>query len=361
VALAALVLLGLGGCARFGLPQPSLPGMQETTLTERREARAAETVEAFERHRTDALMHSARGAFERDDLRACERQLRQIIRLRPHRPDARLLLADVLLATDRRAEAVKQVELTLRDHPDDPRAAHAMGLLLDAAGRQAEAVAYYRQAAQHAPANELYRTSYETACRTIASSDSPRAEVEQASHTGSVSADVESATGDDSVHVLSPPEPTEAPDASAGHGSIADRLLAEAGRDLARGDVTAATQRLGEATSANPDDPHIPLRASVLALQYNQPHLSTDLLRSAVVDFPQHAALHRALGAAHYRAGAFRKAEVALRQALSLDKADPLAYFLMGCTLAKLGQPDAARQQFARAAQLDTRFRNVRR
>jgi len=48
-----------------------------------------------------------------------------------------------------------------------------------------------------------------------------------------------------------------------------------------------------------------------------------------------------------------------LRQALSLDKTDGLSYFLMGCTLAKLGKTDAAEQQLARAAELEPSFRSV--
>jgi Flp pilus assembly protein TadD len=50
-----------------------------------------------------------------------------------------------------------------------------------------------------------------------------------------------------------------------------------------------------------------------------------------------------ALALAHYRSGAYHEAEGALRQALSLDNAYPLTYFLMGCTLDKLGRSPEAR------------------
>ncbi len=44
------------------------------------------------------------------------------------------------------------------------------------------------------------------------------------------------------------------------------------------------------------------------------------------------------LGAAYYRTGDYKSSQVALQQALSLDKSSALSYLLMGCTLAKLGQ-----------------------
>jgi hypothetical protein len=39
-----------------------------------------------------------------------------------------------------------------------------------------------------------------------------------------------------------------------------------------------------------------------------------------------------------------------------LDNSAGLSYFLMGCTLKKLDQPEAAASHFARAAELDPRF-----
>ena len=59
---------------------------------------------------------------------------------------------------------------------------------------------------------------------------------------------------------------------------------------------------------------------------------------------------------AQYRLGDYAAAQVAIAQGLSLDKSDALAYFLMGSTLARLGQAEAAERQFAEAARLDPRF-----
>ena len=61
------------------------------------------------------------------------------------------------------------------------------------------------------------------------------------------------------------------------------------------------------------------------------------------------------LGAAQYRLGNYNAAQVAIGQALSLDKSDALTYFLMGSTLARLGQNQAAERQFSEAARLDPR------
>jgi tetratricopeptide (TPR) repeat protein len=64
------------------------------------------------------------------------------------------------------------------------------------------------------------------------------------------------------------------------------------------------------------------------------------------------------LGAAHYRRGEYQVAQTALAQALSLDKSDALAYFLMGSTLAKQNEHEAAAKYLAEAARLDVRFAN---
>ena len=65
------------------------------------------------------------------------------------------------------------------------------------------------------------------------------------------------------------------------------------------------------------------------------------------------------LGAAYYRSGDYQSSQVALQQALSLDKSSALAYLLMGCTLAKLGQQQAADDHFRRPP-LDPRYTVVR-
>jgi Tfp pilus assembly protein PilF len=72
------------------------------------------------------------------------------------------------------------------------------------------------------------------------------------------------------------------------------------------------------------------------------------------------AALARTLGTAYYRQGDYPAAQSALEQALSLDNSSGLAYLLMGCTLEKLGQTEAAGANFEQARRLDPRLRMQR-
>jgi tetratricopeptide (TPR) repeat protein len=104
-------------------------------------------------------------------------------------------------------------------------------------------------------------------------------------------------------------------------------------------------------------DPGKPLAKAVEWLSAGDTAAAIDAASRGLSSTPEDAAaLYRVLGAAHYRQGEFEAAQAALAQALSLDKTDALAYFLMGSTLAKLNQPAAAAKQFSEAARLDARF-----
>lgn len=111
-----------------------------------------------------------------------------------------------------------------------------------------------------------------------------------------------------------------------------------------------------EAASIRPNDPRIPISAAVSALQTNQPELAVELLDEAHERFADSAQILRILGTAHYRLGDFESSQVALQQALSLDKSSGLTYFLLGCTLAKLGQSDLAEEHFRQARTLDPKY-----
>jgi Flp pilus assembly protein TadD len=106
----------------------------------------------------------------------------------------------------------------------------------------------------------------------------------------------------------------------------------------------------------NPHDPQIPIAAAVSALRRNQPDVAVALLEPSLKRFAESAALRRILGAAYYRLGDYESSQVVLQQALSLDKSSALSYFLMGCTLAKLGQTAAAETHFRQARRLDARY-----
>ncbi len=125
---------------------------------------------------------------------------------------------------------------------------------------------------------------------------------------------------------------------------------------LRREDDDTAWTHIRAAALLRRQDPQIPTTASILALRYNRPQLAAEVLSDAARQFPKSAAIHRTLGTAYYRLGDYKSSQVALQQALSLDKSSALTYFLMGCTLAKLGRPEAAESQFRQASLLDPRY-----
>jgi Flp pilus assembly protein TadD len=115
------------------------------------------------------------------------------------------------------------------------------------------------------------------------------------------------------------------------------------------GKVTAASYT---STSQNPNDPSIPTAAAIAALADNRPEDAIRLAEEARGRFGDHVPLLRVLGASYYRLGDYASSQRVLQQALSLDNSDPLAYFLQGCTLAKLGDRDAAEAHWRYARQL---------
>ncbi|MHB8903097.1 MAG: tetratricopeptide repeat protein [Thermoguttaceae bacterium] len=108
----------------------------------------------------------------------------------------------------------------------------------------------------------------------------------------------------------------------------------------------------------SPNDPQVAISAAVAALEANQAETSASIARLGIAFHPSCAGLHRTLGAALYRTGNYRSSQVALQEALSLDKSAALSYFLMGCVLEKLGDTESARAQMARAAELDPSLAN---
>jgi len=139
-----------------------------------------------------------------------------------------------------------------------------------------------------------------------------------------------------------------------------EQLLHDAQVALAEGNAALARRCCLQAVASQPDNPQIPLTAAVDCLRANQPRLAVELLVPAAGRFPRSAAIHRALGAAYYRSGDYKSSQVALQQSLSLDKSSALSYLLMGYTLAKLGQSEAADSHIRQARQLDAKYRVVR-
>lgn len=133
-------------------------------------------------------------------------------------------------------------------------------------------------------------------------------------------------------------------------------LFAQARAALQAGRVAEAEAYLHQAEARDPHNPQIPLAAGVLALKHGQPELGLRILRGAKQRFPDSAALDRQLAVAHYRLGDYKAAQAALEDALSLDNSSALSYFLLGCTLAKLGAHASAEECFRQARRIDPQY-----
>ena len=303
----------------------------------------------FEESRDVAEFEAAAAAWERGDTTACEETLQRLLVRNPKHRDARLLMADACLAGDRREEAFAHLQAALEAHPDDAQVLYAMALLLDATNRRDEALAYYERAAKQEPDNELFAVGYYTArdgARQPPATPAPQ-----------------SATGVAATVRMKPDRAApqavasdRAGSADPAGGEAVQALFQRAGAALQQDSPEAAVVYFREAAGKQPNNPQILISAATTALRYNHPDVAVELLAPAERRFADSAALRRILGVAYYRLGDYRSSQVALQQALSLDKSSALTYFLMGCTLAKLGQSEAAETHFRHAQAIDPRY-----
>jgi Flp pilus assembly protein TadD len=416
-------------------------------ISQKRKQRNLAAAQRFDQKRDWAELEAAQARWAEGDLDGCAETLRHLLARNPDHLEARLLMAEALLAANRPKEAIPLLEPAVAAHPNDARVHHLMGMLLDGAGQRVDASGLYEQAASLEPDNEVYRVSYET----LATSDEPprqpgdiaqglpiptpvplpvkpepispdffRAPIEGGAPSDSPAMPLaepaempapgtalprESASEDPTPLGVLAAEPSQArplpasegdprtpgrsevsdtPGSGAaelfvsdedplegveGAGSIGEygpadgaetmsaSDLLERGRSaLSRGTVALGFAYFREAMALRPDDPQIPTEAAVCALRQNQPDLAVSLLEPLLEAFPDSAAIRRILAAAHYRLGNYKSSQVILRQALSLDNSSALSYFLMGCTLVKLGQPVVAESCFRQARRLDPRY-----
>jgi len=137
-----------------------------------------------------------------------------------------------------------------------------------------------------------------------------------------------------------------------------EQWMEQAAEALSAGRVETASAYLTKLYQQHPLDDASAVAAAILPLRHDEPELSLQLAQSALVRFPQSAALYRVQGTAQYRLERLPAARDALQRAIALDNRDALSYFLMGCTLSKLGQNDDARGYYRQAETLDARYRN---
>ncbi len=356
--LGCCVLLSVltAGCAGV-----DLTGAEGKAVTEKLKQRNKEVTADFEAKRDAAEFQAAFACFKQGDAVGCEQQLCQLLQRNPDDRDARLLAAEVCLDDNRTGEAFSHVEQAVEAHPDDPQVAYTMGLVLDATGQEAGATVYYQLAAEREPENELFALAHLTALESAelapvgrVSNPSPNSlalvgkpteleMVARAMRSGAPAVQESSRSGpvDSGKPISAEPVPT---------------TFQQACRELERGSPEEAALLFREAVATSPNDPHIPISAGVTALRHNQPALAVDLLLPAKHRFLRCVEIYRVLGTAYYRLGDYKSSQVALQQALSLDKSSGLSYFLMGCTLAKLGQQEAARDHLKQARTLNPRY-----
>jgi len=345
-----LVLALAAGCAQTAV----LTGSPAESITRRREQRTDEAVRQFEQKQDFAEFQAALARWNQHDVKACEERLQRLLKRSPNHRDARLLMAEVHLAANRPRQALAEVEQALQAHPNNARVQYTMGLVLDAMGQQERALAYYQRAMHGEPENELYAVSYHTAlAAAVKNQTADRGNGERIAAVPDPTADLSS------LQLLAhdaPPggTPGNNPVVGADSVELAERapvadLLRRGRGALVEGAPQAALAYFREASSLRPHNPQILVSAAIESLRHNQPDLAIDLLEPVGQQFRDSAAVYRVLGAAHYRRGDYKSSQVALRQALSLDKSSALSYFLMGCTLAKRGQLGSAEAHLRQA------------
>ncbi len=370
--LATCALLALTvGCAGLGWPKT----MTQEGITKQRRQRSDDAQALFDRQRDTAEYEQAKNRWvQQHDDQGCRQGLEKLLARTPRHRDARLLLAELLLTQDDPQAALGHAKAALDAYPNDAEVQFTMARVVDALGRTSDALGYYERAVKMDPSSKEFQAAYQAA------RESARQHVRE--HRSTALGENRAADDDAELTALGSAvgvvpagysmatAPARRSDFAAGNGSadfaggtdgdqVAD-LLHVGQAALAEGDADTARGYFLQAMAAKPDDPQVPVSAAVAALRANRPALAIELLAPAAKRFPKSAAVHRALGAAYYRSGDYKSSQVALRQALSLDNSNPLSYLLMGCTLAKLGQKEAAEKNLRQARALDPRLNVTR-
>lgn len=367
----ALAVVMITGCQSL----ESLTAKPEG-ISQKRKQRNLAATQRFDRKRDWADLEAAQARCDEGDLDGCTETLERLLARDPDHLEARLLMAEALLAANRPDEALPFLEPALAGHADDARVHHLMGMLLDATGQRGDALVFYEQAARLQPGNEVYQVSYQALARSDEPSQTPAESPQPLPIPTPVPLPVEpepsspesfrAATEEAGQFFVSDDELVEGAEGAGpvGEEGLAGDTAAMSAADLLEKGRSALSEGLAalgfayfrEATALEPHDPKIPTAAAVFALRHNQPDLAVSLLEPLLDAFPDSAVIRRILGAGYYRLGNYKSSQVVLQQALSLDNSSALSYFLMGCTLVKLGQPAVAETYFRQARRLDPRY-----
>jgi len=358
VAAAVLIAATIGACGGCGTTRPSLATLPDVAADRRQ--RHDEAFRQFVESRDQAELEAARASWLEGDHRTAVKRLRQIVARSPDSVGAQLLLAELLLIDGRPEEAVDVLAPVAEAHPENVRVQQTMDLLLEELGEHVSP-SLSRIEAERRPTALMPPAATVLPSQLLASSADgwlPDLHVPAPHDPMAVPARFEApAEGAKAVGSAA------AADDSDGNkrSDSADRapwqaLIADGCGALAAGDAEAARSHFQKAVALEPDNPQIPLSAAVAALRHDHPVLAIELLEPICDGTSGSASRWRVLGAAHYRQGDFQASQTALEQALSLDKGNALSYFLMGLTLSKLGEPEAAERHFRQAERLDPRY-----
>ncbi|MGD9722403.1 MAG: tetratricopeptide repeat protein [Pirellulales bacterium] len=327
-----LVALAAGsGCAAFHRLSAN-----HKDIDPKQAKREDETLESFESQRDQAQLMAAHARWREGNLRACREALEGLLARNASHVEARLLLVQVLLSEEKFDVARGYLEQLQTERPADARVQHTLGLVLELSGDESGAQTHYRRAAELEPENPEYSLSV----RNLDQPSTAAAPTDTAAVQASATADATTAQ---------PPVAAEV-----------EQVLAAAAEALQADDAARARDLLTKAVALDSEPPQAAIRAAVLALRYAHPELAVFVLQPFAQGSNHSAALARTLGAAYYRQGDYARAQSALEQALSLDNTNGLSYLLMGCTLEKLGQSEAAKSNLEQAGRLDPRLRSQR-
>jgi tetratricopeptide (TPR) repeat protein len=242
-------------------------------------------------------------------------------------------------------------------------------------------VDWFERAVKLAPDNELYVMSYETAVEERAAATGRTAaiageggassrrkasaapEAMRVSHESHDDMPLSGRRGPCAATVLqeSKDDAQASFDGAGASGLLAAKALIDrGGAALAAGATETARGYFDRALKAAPDDEAVRITAAVTALRHDELDLAAELAENGLEQFPESPGLYRVSGTARYRRGDLQAAKSSLQTALALDNRSGLSYFLLGSTLAKLGQAQAAEWHLSQARRLDPRFTSRR-
>ena len=310
------------GCQSLQTATRAIPETEDVGA--QRTVRQADVARSFDENRNDIQVIAARARWQEGDLLACVEQLDDVLSRDPNHHAALRLMVEVEAAT-RSLEKELGLPASLRASGSPgglPLGALADGQPLFTALRLPAADRFSQPSDSAQPTQQVTHIS-----AFVLPSDPPVRPLDQQSPTDS-------------------DRQSESPTSSG-------QVLDDAGQALARKDLAKARQLLRTAVMAETADEQLVVSAATLPLRYNQTDLSIELITMAVPQFEDCAALHQVAGTAYYRSGEFQSSQAAFRQAISLDKGQPLTYFLMGLALQKTGDQEAADWHFRQAQHRD--------